>query len=280
MYIVENEQKTSKSRSGYIIKTMVMNKTQEKNFPVTGRVIAVWGSPSSGKTTLCAVLAKQFARKNRNVLLLSFDTCVPALPIWFPHTEPKGSIGSLLTSLTLTAGDIADKITLYPRDERIGVLAAVREENLVTYPEIGKDMVYRLLDAAKKLCEYIIVDCNSNFMFDMLSLIALERADAVIRLQTPDARGMLYHASQLAVLDGEIFNTGRHVKVCNLVKEYHPLEETANAAGGFDAVLPFNEELESKYLTGKLFEEFYTRKGKEYVKSCNKLLSMVKGSGF
>lgn len=34
MYIVEYEQKLSKSHSGYTKKIMVMNKTHEKNFPV------------------------------------------------------------------------------------------------------------------------------------------------------------------------------------------------------------------------------------------------------
>ena len=244
---------------------------------MNSKVVAVWGSPSSGKTSLCAVIARLLAKKNKNVLLLSTDSFVSALSVWLPFTEPRGSIGHVLTTPNFMARDIAAKTTLCPKDEHIGVLAISRDENCVTYPSIEKESSERLLNIAKEMSDIIIVDCSSFFIFDMLTLSALEFSDYVIRLQTADTRGTVFTLSQLQVLSDDIFNTQKHLKICNCVKDYHPVEEASNAVGSFDFILPFNEELESKYMTGKLFEDFYTPIGKEYIKGCEKIVSIVKG---
>lgn len=241
------------------------------------KVLAVWGSPASGKTSLSAVLARRLARKNNNVMLLSFDTCIPAFSVWVPYSEPKGSIGSLLSAVNITKEDIAAITTLHPKDERIGILAAVREENLVTYPEIKVEAAEQLLIKVRELSDFVIVDCTSNYIFDMLTLSALEHADWVVQLKTADPRGILYYSAQLPVLIGERYAGKKHIRVCSAVKEYQPVAEASGDVGSFDAVLPFNEEIENKYLTGKLFEDFYTPKGKEYIKGCDTILSIMKG---
>ena len=42
----------------------------EEQADVQGGVLAVWGSPSSGKTTVSVKLADYLARKKKNVLLI------------------------------------------------------------------------------------------------------------------------------------------------------------------------------------------------------------------
>lgn len=46
----------------------------------SGGVLAVWGSPGSGKTTVAVRLAKYLADKRRNVILLLCDMTAPMLP--------------------------------------------------------------------------------------------------------------------------------------------------------------------------------------------------------
>ena len=46
----------------------------------TGGVLAVWGSPGSGKTTTAVKLAKYLADHKKNVSLLLSDMTAPMLP--------------------------------------------------------------------------------------------------------------------------------------------------------------------------------------------------------
>lgn len=53
----------------------------EEQPDVQGGVLAVWGSPSSGKTTVSVKLADYLARKKKNVLLIFADMTTPPLPL-------------------------------------------------------------------------------------------------------------------------------------------------------------------------------------------------------
>ena len=52
---------------------------EEEQEVMQGGVLAVWGSPSSGKTTVSVKLADYLARKKKNVLLIFADMTAPAL---------------------------------------------------------------------------------------------------------------------------------------------------------------------------------------------------------
>lgn len=45
------------------------------------QVLAVWGSPGSGKSTVAVKLAKYLAGKKRNVILLTCDMTAPMPPV-------------------------------------------------------------------------------------------------------------------------------------------------------------------------------------------------------
>lgn len=53
---------------------------EEEQEVMKGGVLAVWGSPSSGKTTVSVKLADYLARKKKNVLLIFADMTTPPLP--------------------------------------------------------------------------------------------------------------------------------------------------------------------------------------------------------
>ena len=54
-----------------------------------GGVLAVWGSPGSGKTTVAVKLAKYLADRKRNVSLLLCDMTAPMLPCICPRSEER-----------------------------------------------------------------------------------------------------------------------------------------------------------------------------------------------
>ena len=53
---------------------------REEENPEEGGVLAVWGSPSSGKTVVSVKMAEHLAQKKRNVILILADMITPPLP--------------------------------------------------------------------------------------------------------------------------------------------------------------------------------------------------------
>ena len=45
-----------------------------------GKVITVWGSPGSGKSMFCCILAKALTRDKRKAIIINADMNVPMLP--------------------------------------------------------------------------------------------------------------------------------------------------------------------------------------------------------
>jgi len=88
-----------------------------------GGVLAVWGSPGSGKTTVAARIAKHLAGKHKNTILLLCDMSAPMLPCICPprDLENKGSLGSVLA-----AAHVSDSLI---------------RTNLTTHRRLGRDLV-------------------------------------------------------------------------------------------------------------------------------------------
>ena len=65
------------------------------------QVLAVWGSPGCGKTTVAVKLAKYLADRKKNVVLLLCDCTTPMLPCICPSGELEGdhSLGSAVFTL-------------------------------------------------------------------------------------------------------------------------------------------------------------------------------------
>lgn len=57
-----------------------LEQEREEEMPEEGGVLAVWGSPSSGKTVVSVKLAEHLAKKKRNVILILADMITPPLP--------------------------------------------------------------------------------------------------------------------------------------------------------------------------------------------------------
>jgi Ni2+-binding GTPase involved in maturation of urease and hydrogenase len=59
------------------------------------KIITVWGSPNSGKTTLSVKLARELSKDN-DVILLSTDIVAPPVGMLLPYIKEKDrSLGRL-----------------------------------------------------------------------------------------------------------------------------------------------------------------------------------------
>ena len=84
----------------------------------------------------------------------------------------------------------------------IGLMGYAAGENPLSYPEVKYAMVLQLVNAAAKLVDFVILDCSSN-MANVFTPAAIEAGDLVIRILTPDLKGVNYlKAHQPLLVDG------------------------------------------------------------------------------
>lgn len=102
-----------------------------------GGVVAVWGSPGSGKTTMAVKIAKYLADKKRNVVLLLCDMTAPMLPCICPASELEceRSLGSVLAAAHVTENLVKNNLITHKRLGYLTILGMLKGENEYTYAD-------------------------------------------------------------------------------------------------------------------------------------------------
>ncbi|MFR3166185.1 MAG: zeta toxin family protein [Hungatella sp.] len=102
---------------------------------VQNKIIAVMGSPGSGKTTASIKLALELAAKKKNVILVFCDPFTPVIPFVVPCPEEQVSIGTLLTThLQLTQKMILDSCIPTKESGYISLLGCIAQGQLNGIP--------------------------------------------------------------------------------------------------------------------------------------------------
>ena len=113
-----------------------------------GKIIAVWGSPHSGKTTFATKLATAiYSSFESTVITLYTDLETPVIPILFPFekNEDLGSVGYPLSKTEVEQGDIINNLVTVKDMQNFGFLGYKTGENKFTYPKFGKAKAEDLL---------------------------------------------------------------------------------------------------------------------------------------
>src|SRR5690554_2194337 len=112
------------------------------------QVLAVWGSPSSGKTTVSVKLAKHLADNKRNVVLLLCDMTAPMLPCICPPSdlEWERSLGSILAATHVTDTLIKQNCITHKKISYLTLIGMLKGENVFTYPPYNAELATELLD--------------------------------------------------------------------------------------------------------------------------------------
>lgn len=104
-------------------------KPEEQND--SGGMLAVWGSPGSGKTITAVKIAKMLSARKKNVILLLCDMAAPMLPCICPADalESKGSLAGVLAAARISENLIKHNLVTFKRNSCLAVLlyAASRE---------------------------------------------------------------------------------------------------------------------------------------------------------
>ena len=222
-----------------------------------GKIIAVWGSPHSGKTTFATKLATAiYSSFESTVITLYTDLQTPILPVLFPFEKPEdlGSVGYPLSRTEVEQSDIIASLVTVKEMQNFGFLGYRTGENKYTYPKYGKAKAEDLLNALCKLADYVIVDCTSNPEDNTLAGTAIEKADQIIRLSSPDLCSISFFLSQLPVYSDSRFRLDDHIQGINIpdADVLIPIEEAKAQLGEVSFTLPYSSAVKEQFQQGKL----------------------------
>lgn len=242
-------------------------------------VLAVWGSPGSGKTVVAVKLAKYLAEKKRNVVLLLADMTAPMLPCICPsgELESEHSLGSILAATHVTQTLVKNNCITHRRLGHLLLIGMKKGENEYTYPPYTETQAGELIDCLREIAPYVIIDCSSMIANDILSALSLMESDAVLRLANADLKSISYLSSQLPLLRDNKWDADKQYKVASNVKPQQAGEQISQALGSVAFTLPHSAELESQYLAGNLFSDLSLKDSRPFRKELERISKEVFG---
>lgn len=239
------------------------------------KIITVWGSPGSGKSMFCCILAKALTRDKKKAIIINGDSSIPMLPVWLPEQiiETGASLGQVLSSVEIDTSLVASHVTVLKNYPFIGLMGYCGGENPLSYPEISYQMVLQLIVSAAKLVDFVILDCCSN-MTNVFTPAAIESGDIIIRILTPDLKGVNYLKAHQPLLTDARFHYSNHLTFAGMARPFHALDEMGYIIGRFDGLLPYGKEIDRCATEGGMFRALNYCNPK-YTMALNKVLEML-----
>ncbi|WP_312644530.1 ParA family protein [Hydrogenoanaerobacterium sp.] len=246
---------------------------------VQGGVLAVWGSPGSGKTVTAVKIAKHLAGQKQNVVLLLCDMTAPMLPcICLPsELESEHSLGSVLAATHVTQPLVKHNLVTLKKNSYLTILGMKKGENEYTYPPYSEIQARELLHEVREAAPFVVVDCGSYIANDILSAVALMEADSVLRLANADLKSVSYLSSQLPLLRDSKWDADKQYKIASNVRPQQAVEQIGQALGSVSFTLPHSQELEVQYLAGNLLADLSLKDSRPFRKEIEKISKEVFG---
>lgn len=243
------------------------------------QMLAVWGSPGSGKTVTAVKLAARLAMLKRDVVLLLCDMNTPMLPCICPpgDLEEEHSLGSILAATHVSESLVRHNCILHKKFRHLTILGMRKGENEYTYPVYERQQAEGLLNSLRGIAPYIIIDCSSHIANDILSAIALMEADAVLRLVNCDLKSISYLSSQLPLLRENQWDAEKQYKVASNVRPNEASDHIEQVLGSVAFQIPHSEEVASQVLEGNLFKELSLKDSRGFRKTLESIIREVFG---
>jgi hypothetical protein len=197
------------------------------------------------------------------------------LPVWLPDQiiETSASLGNVLSSVEIDTALVASKVTILKPYPFIGLMGYTAGENPLSYPKVEYDMTMNLISNASKLVDYVIVDCSSN-MTNYFTPGAIEAADIIVRILTPDLKGINYLKAHRPLLLDTSFRYDEHISLAGMARPFHAIEEMGHLIGGWAGMLPYSKEIDRCATEGGMFKAIDFCNSR-YLASLNKVTEAV-----
>lgn len=238
------------------------------------KIIAVIGSPGSGKTTVALKLAQELycATTTGGVIYLSPSLKVPALGLLFPNYTPDSlfSLGDLFDRTDICSEDILNHLVTVKTMGNFGCLGYKAGENKYSFAKLTDDKVNALFNALDDLSGYVFVDCTDDEE-DLISQYALIKANAVVMVLSPDLKSMVYLSSNENLFGTHAENA---IRVINVTEKdlYSPIDDVRNSIKNISFCLPYSIQIRGQQLDGLLYER---AKDKKYRKELLKIVNNI-----
>jgi MinD-like ATPase involved in chromosome partitioning or flagellar assembly len=231
----------------------------------TNNIIAVWGSPSSGKTVTAIKLARELEAMKKNVIVICADLFCPVLSTVMPSVDVKSrTLGSLLSKPHIKQIDIMQTAIPYPKHEHIALIGYKNGDNIFTYSEFLAERVAEFISHLRKVTDYVLIDCSSVLTEDGFTTIALQQADKVLRLGNADLKAFSYFTSHLPLISRAKFKSNSHIKVLSNIKAGQEEATFRSVYGDIAYTLPHVKEIEPQFYSAGLLDSLSGKEAKKY----------------
>lgn len=243
------------------------------------RMLAVWGSPGCGKTTVSVKLAAYLARQGKDVVLLLCDMNTPMLPCICPpgDFEVEHSLGSILAASHVTESLVRHNCITHKKYRHLAIIGMRKGENEYTYPPYDRTQAEELLQCLRGIAPYVVVDCSSAIANDILSAIALLKSDAVLRMVNCDLKSISYLASQLPLLRESKWDAEKQYRVAANVFPNEASGHMEQVLGSVAFQIPHSGEVAAQVLEGNLLKELSLKDSRAFRKSLEAIAGEVFG---
>jgi len=244
-----------------------------------GGVVAIWGSPGSGKTTVSVKLAEYLTLKGNNVLLIFSDMESPVLPYITYEDDIKieRSMGSVLAAAHISPDLIKRNCVITSRNNYLAILGLNRSENSYIYPLYDAELTNELIESARNVAPFVIVDCCSYHLGSHITKSALARANAIVRVCRCDRKSLSYFDSQENYFKGQGWAYENQILVGNALRSNHSYESIESLLGAMSVKIPFSEEVERQFLEGDLLGRLRAVESRQFRQSIERLSMEVFG---
>jgi MinD superfamily P-loop ATPase len=243
----------------------------------SGGVLAVWGSPGSGKTLTAVKIAKALADKKHDTALLLCDMTAPMIPCICPPSEIEGehSLEGVLCATTISENLIKNHCMTHKRNPHLTVLGLLKGENEYNCRSYTDKQATQLINGLRKITPYVVIDCSSYIACDILSATALMEADSVLRLANCDLKSVSYFSSQMQTLYVAGWDADKQYKVAANVKPDQAADHIGKVLGASAFRLPYSREVEEQYLAGTLLSDLTMKDSRAFRKEIGKIIGEV-----
>lgn len=245
--------------------TIFKNSDEELIYP-KGNTLAIWGSPSSGKTTVSVKLAHYLASRKKNVILLLCDMVSPPLPCICSPIDlvEEHSLGNILAATHVTQTLVKEHCMFHKKYKFLTLLGMRKGENVFSYPAYSQTQAEELIEILKSMADYVIIDCGSYIAYDILSAVSLIEADRVLRLVNCNLKSISYLSSQLPLLKDKKWDADKQYRVVSNVKPNEAASYVEQVFGRVSFSLPYSAEVETHILEGTLFKDLNQKESKGF----------------
>ena len=237
-----------------------------------GKLIAVWGTPESGKSTLSMKLAEAIYhhfRERRSVVLFFTDDIAPVIPVIFPNYKyDDSSIGAILSKPDFFADDIAANFIIPKGHTNLAFLGYKAGENTHSYPTYTIAKAKYFYDVLLSLSDYVIIDCMADPDANALTKAALGRADRTKLMSTPSLKSISYQISQNKLFAAAGYIKKEDISIVNIAR--HELLTQDTKAGKY--TLPYSAAFMEQYMEGGLISPL---KDKRYMQVLRAIVEEV-----